>query len=153
MRPADVAAVLSAIIKTKRAIPGKPERRDATRTSARASGRGGSCECENFFGATFAPPTPLSLPQPSSNGGHTVGVAPLPVGGGQFRLLADEEASGGSRCHGNRRKASPGIVRNNYPALNSARSRALRIFLFLSFPLFLSFLLSATRQLANRLRG
>jgi len=119
----------------------RPKRRDATRTSARGTGRGGSCECENFL-ERLSPRLrlfPHYGPHRMQHGGEIANPF-LPLGRGQFRLLADEEGSDGSRCYGNRRKASPGIVRNNYPALNSARSRALRVLLF--FPLSLSLSLS-----------
>jgi len=152
----------------------RPKRRDATRTSARGTGRGGSCECENFL-ERLSPRLrlfPHYGPHRMEHGGEIANPF-LPLGRGQFRLLADEEGSDGSRCYGNRRKASPGIVRNNYPALNSARSRALRILLFfppslslsLSLPLSLSLSLSLSGSLfvlsffpspgevANRLRG
>lgn len=128
MHPADVAAVSEESVNKNETFSGRAERRDV-RTGER---KRRILRARELLGATFAPPTPLSLPQPPYRTRYAVGVADplpsfLPLGGGQFRLPAGEEASGGSRCHGNRRKASPGIVRNNYPALNSARSRALRI--------------------------
>lgn len=145
MRPADVAdRFRRALIKTKRFLA---ERRASRRPHGRAeeadpaSARTSWSDFRPAY-ASFPTITPYRTR-------YAVGVASLPpfLPAARRRTVSIASRRGGERwfhgCYGNRRKASPGIVRNNYPALNSARSRALRDLLFFSW---------TARRLANRLR-
>lgn len=76
-------------------------------------------EIHRLLRPTFAPPTPPCFPSPTTT--QQRGVSPPTARRASIANRRGERSPGASR-HGNRRKASPGIVRNNYPPLNSTRA-------------------------------